>query len=110
MKLRTIALFAALTLLATAPPPPSLSGSVYRGGSGTTSSAVVGALVYVHAASSNANWIGPAVTDTFGRYAFDAMSSGSYSLRIFINGKRVWEQVVVVPGQVPPIVLPPGGS
>jgi hypothetical protein len=108
MMLRTIALFAALTLLAGT--SSSLSGSVYRGGSGTTSSAVPGALVYVHAASSNADWIGPAVTDTFGRYTFDAVSSGSYSLRIFINGKRVWEQTVVGPGRIAPIVLPSGGS
>jgi hypothetical protein len=107
--LRAFALLAMPVLLAAA--PPSLTGAVYRGTSGTTSTSIVGALVYVHASSADpTTWTGPIVTDSYGRFAFAGLTPGKYVLRIYVSRKRVWEQVVTVPGTLPPIVLSASAS
>jgi hypothetical protein len=87
---------------------PVLAGSVYRGGSGGTSTALVGALVYVHGGKvDDGSWTGPVVTDAYGRFAFFGdFAPGRYVLRVFVARKRVWEQVVTIPGRLPPIVAP----
>ncbi len=85
----------------------ALAGSVYRGGAGSTSTALVGALVYVHDTRSDGGpWAGPALTDAYGRFAFEELDSGRYVLRVFVARKRVWEQIITVPGRLPPIVIP----
>ncbi|MEA2719811.1 MAG: hypothetical protein QOJ39_1675 [Candidatus Eremiobacteraeota bacterium] len=109
MIVRMLALVAALALTAQTP-PPSISGAVYRGGAGTTSTALVGALVYIHPADApDGQWTGPAVTDSYGRFLFQAVPPAKYLLRVFFNRKRVWEQVVDRPGRLSPIVLPSSG-
>jgi hypothetical protein len=86
---------------------PVLAGSVYRGSSGGTSTALVGALVYVHGGKvDDGSWTGPVVTDAYGRFAFGDLVPGRYVLRVFVARKRVWEQVVTVPNRLAPIIVP----
>lgn len=105
--MRLLALLAALALVG-ASGPYSIAGAVYQGGSGPTSSAVPGATVYVHDANNaSAAWMGPIVTDTYGRFTFGGLASGSYLLRVFRTKVQVWQQVVPVPpGRPDPIVVP----
>jgi hypothetical protein len=70
--------------------------------------------------SQSKRWIGPSITDNYGRYAFYDVTPGTYLLRIYPPGYRgkpnqsqsvqsvqphVWQQEVRVPGKVKPIVL-----
>jgi hypothetical protein len=83
-----------------------LTGAVYRAGDGGTSTALIGALVYVHGGNlDDGAWTGPIVTDAFGRFAFENLARGGYVLRVFVGRKRVWEQLVSAPGQLSPIVI-----
>lgn len=83
----------------------SLSGSLYRRNPhGTTPIAANGYRVYLY--NRSAKWIGPAITDFKGRYAFYNITSGSYLMRVYDDGHKVWEQEVRIPGRVSPIVLP----
>ena len=92
---------------ATAHDGVALAGSVYRGGAGSTSTALVGALVYVRdTRADGGQWTGPVLTDAYGRFAFGDLAPGRYVLRVFVARKRVWEQVVPAPGQLSPIVVP----
>lgn len=107
MMLRMLALAAAIALTAQSPSPASVSGSVYRFGSGTTSTSLVGALVYIRPANSaDGAWVGPAVTDSYGRFVFQGVGTGKYLLRVYVSRKRVWEQLVDAPSRVSTIVLP----
>ena len=63
--------------------------------------------VYIY--SSRTGWIGPSITDDYGRYAFyDLALQGPYVMRVYADDREVWEQDVSVPGTVAPIVL--GGN
>jgi hypothetical protein len=87
---------------------PVLAGSLFKIASDETrSTPVSGAAVYVHpAASRNADdWIGPNLTDVYGRYSFSNIPSGQYLMRIYSGSIHLWEQVVAVPSKLAPIVV-----
>lgn len=82
-----------------------LSGSLYRRNPhGTTPIAANGYRVYLY--NPSAKWIGPALTDFKGRYAFYDITRGIYLMRVYDDGRKVWEQEVQVPDRIKPIVLP----
>ncbi len=56
--------------------------------------------------SRSTGWIGPSLTDGYGKYALYNVPRGRYLLRINFRGSQVWQQEVEVPAAVPPIVLP----
>jgi hypothetical protein len=109
MTLRHMLALSGVVLLTAQTPSPALVGAVYqyRGGNSSTSTALAGALVYVHtAASTDGDWIGPIVTDAYGRFTFAQLYRGRYVLRVFRGSKSVWQQEVTVPGKLPPIIVP----
>lgn len=85
----------------------SLAGSLFKISAGQTQSTPVsGAAVYLHApGAAAADWIGPNLTDLFGRYEFYNLPPGLYAMRIFSGTIRLWEQVVTLPAKLPPIVI-----
>jgi hypothetical protein len=86
---------------------PVLVGSLYKIAS-TSSQAtpVVGASVYLHpSGQSNDVWIGPNLTDGKGRFVFYNTAPGSYVMRIYSGTIRLWQQLVTVPRNIPPIVI-----
>jgi hypothetical protein len=93
--------------------PPTLSGAVYVVPFASSRSAkpVLGYRVFVSIATSDAPWIGPAFTDEYGRFVFYGLAPGKYLLRIYdANGRRLWQQIVAVPGTLQRIVVvPPTG-
>lgn len=94
-------------VLADVTPSPSLVGSLYKIAS-TSSQAtpVVGASVYLHPNGQNDDvWIGPNLTDARGRFAFYNIARGSYVMRMYSGTIRLWQQLVTVPGNIPPIVV-----
>ncbi len=100
----------------------SLSGTLYRYEPAIPKASpppLPGYRVYLYSRESN-RWIGPSITDSYGRYAFYDISSATYLLRIYPTGYRgelnkgqstqsapshIWQQEVKVPGRVKPIVL-----
>lgn len=64
--------------------------------------------VYLYDRQSQ-KWMGPSITDAYGRYAFHGIQEGSYLLRIYMSGtnwrQQVWQQEVQGPGEVKAIVL-----
>ena len=102
----TRALLAIVASLALLGDGPSLAGSVYRNTGGPNATAVGGALVYVHsAADTSGGWAGPALTDAYGRFSFPVLWPGQYLLRVFVQGRTSWQQVVTVPAVLKPIVI-----
>lgn len=90
---------------------PSVSGALYKLGMGAQHSQPVrGASVYVHAAGqpATAAWIGPNLTDQYGRFAIYNLAPGQYLLRIFSSTIRLWQQTFVVPpeAKLGSIVIP----
>lgn len=88
--------------------PPVLAGAIYKLAYGDTKSVpVAGASVYLHPAASHddAAWIGPNLTDAYGRFTFQGPANGEYLLRIYSGTLRVWEQVVQIPATLAPIVV-----
>ncbi len=100
----------------------SLSGTLYRYEPANRKAPpppLPGYRVYLYSRQAN-RWIGPSITDSYGRYAFYDISYGTYLLRIYPTGYRgeanqgqsdqsvqphIWQQEVKVPGKVKPIVL-----
>lgn len=64
--------------------------------------------VYLYDRQSQ-KWMGPSITDAYGRYAFYGIQEGSYLLRIYMSEtnwrQQVWQQEVQGPGEVKAIVL-----
>jgi hypothetical protein len=60
----------------------------------------------IHLYARSTGWIGPSLTDRFGKYAFYNVPPGRYLMRIQFRNRQVWQQEVQVPGTVSPIVLP----
>jgi hypothetical protein len=60
----------------------------------------------IHLYAKSTGWIGPSLTDGFGKYAFYNVPPGRYLMRIQFRNRQVWQQEVQVPGTVSPIVLP----
>lgn len=101
-------------------PQLSLSGSLYRYNPTlrkTRPPALPGQRVYLYS-NRPSRWIGPSITDSYGRFAFYDLSPGVYLLRIYpptfrgrptdssTSGKQyLLQQEVKVPGRVQPIVL-----
>ena len=56
--------------------------------------------------SSGTGWIGPSITDSYGRYAFYNTPPGQYLLRITYGGQILYNEAINVPGTHTPIVLP----
>jgi len=84
---------------------PSVSGGVYRQAPGFSAPAPIRGLeVYLY--SERTRWIGPAMSDTYGRFAFFAVAPGRYLLRVYWDRRMVWQSEVTVPGRIEPIVLP----
>jgi hypothetical protein len=80
----------------------SISGVVYHAGKHAT--AWPGLKVYVHGVQGK--WIGPSITDGYGRFAFVGLAQQHYLLRVY-EGKRLkWQQELNNLGTVPPIILP----
>jgi hypothetical protein len=102
---------AATTGPTTAPDTPSFAGAIYLGkarGTGSrtsvqTATAAVGYQVYVRPRGA-ADWIGPEITDTYGRFVFTSLAPGPYQARAYAGPVRVWEQIVNVPSVLPRIV------
>lgn len=69
----------------------SLSGKVVHPGGVTRAGERV--LLYDYNAKK---WIGPALTDDFGAYAFYGVAPGSYLLTLYVSGKPVWSTKVTV--------------
>lgn len=87
---------------------PVLAGSIYKiAMNDKTSTPVAGAAIYLHAANSQdeAAWIGPNLTDAYGRFTFQGPGNGEYVMRIYSGSLRLWEQVVQLPAKLDPIVI-----
>jgi hypothetical protein len=93
----------------------SLSGSFYQYVPGKPAPAFPGLRIYValliNASDPNAGvgaWIGPSLTDNFGRFTFGGLPAGIYLLRAFSGKQRVWEADSAVSGTartLAPIVI-----
>lgn len=89
-------------------PKRGVTGSLFKLGTGEPRpTAVVGASVYLHRAdpSKGDDWIGPNLTDLYGRFNFPNVESGKYLLRIYSGTIHLWEQTVEAPTIVEPIVI-----
>jgi hypothetical protein len=73
----------------------SLSGKVVHPNNVTHAGERV--LLYNYAAKT---WIGPALTDDFGTYAFYGVAPGTYLLSLYGGGKPVWNTKVTI-GSIP---------
>jgi hypothetical protein len=73
----------------------SFSGSLYHT-NGAQSMPIPNAQVGLF--SSGTGWIGPSITDSYGRYAFFSVPPGQYLLRVTLNGAIIWTEGVYVPG------------
>lgn len=71
----------------------TFSGAVYHSG-GYGSLPVPGAQVLLF---NGVAWIGPSITDSYGRYAFYNAPPGTYLLRVIVNNVIVWNEQVGVP-------------
>ena len=84
---------------------PSLYGSVYRQAPRASAPTPVRGLeAYLY--SQRTRWVGPAMSDGYGRFAFFNVAPGRYLLRLYSEKRVVWQGEVTVPGRVEPIVLP----
>jgi hypothetical protein len=112
MKRRTLLVLVASVALTGQTSRPALAGSLYRNAaSGNIANAIAGALVYAHRADdSSAAWIGPSLTDAYGRFSFPALDAGPYLLRVFVGKQVVWQQLVTAPAILRPIVIPASNS
>ena len=87
---------------------PVLAGSVFKLAYGDRISVpVAGASVFLHPADSldDKSWIGPNLTDAYGRFTFQGPATGRYLMRIFSGSMRLWEQTVQLPTKLDPIVV-----
>jgi hypothetical protein len=87
-----------------------LSGSLYKTTNGRADAvAVVGSAVYARAlaASDSDAWLGPVLTDEYGRFAFVGIPAGNYLLRMYSGDRTtlLWQQTVQVPEALAPIVI-----
>jgi hypothetical protein len=73
----------------------SLSGKVVHPNNVTHAGERV--LLYDYAGKA---WIGPALTDDFGTYAFYGVAPGTYLLSLYAAGKPVWSAKVTI-GTIP---------
>jgi hypothetical protein len=69
----------------------SLSGRVVHADHVTRAGERV--LLYDYAAKT---WIGPALTDDFGTYAFYGVAAGTYLVTLYSDGKPVWSATVTL--------------
>lgn len=64
--------------------------------------------VYLYDRQSQ-KWIGPSLTDAYGRYAFYGIQEGRYLMKIYMSDtnwrQQVWQQEVRGPGEIKAIVL-----
>lgn len=109
-----VAILLASVGIAAAPAAGSLAGSFYRGsalprdskGQQRVSDATAAAAYQIYVrVLPDGTWIGPVLTDTYGRFAFTSLAAGTYQLRAYDEHVRVWDQVVTVPSVIPPIVI-----
>ena len=87
---------------------PVLTGSLFKIAKDEPhSTPVSGAAVYLHPITSknDGEWIGPNLTDIYGRYSFSNIAGGQYLMRIYSGSIHLWEQVVAVPSKLAPIVV-----
>jgi len=87
---------------------PVLAGSLYKLAYGDrTSVPVAGASVYLYPAASQdqSAWIGPNLTDGYGRFTFQGPGAGKYLMRIYSGSTRLWEQTVQLPTALDPIII-----
>ncbi len=87
----------------------SMTGSLYLyNASGNAPIPLAGYEVYLYHSESK-KWIGPSISDAYGRYAFQGLQEGRYVMRVYMAGRdwrqQVWQQEVSAPGEIPPIVL-----
>jgi hypothetical protein len=88
-------LFLTINVLPTTAQVVSFSGSLYRT-NGAQSMPISNAQVGLF--STGTGWIGPSITDSYGRYAFFNVPPGQYLLRVNFNGVIIWTEGVYVPG------------
>lgn len=57
--------------------------------------------------NANGTTVGPILTDDGGHFAFLGTSPGTYTLRVYVDGRSapVWQRDVLVPGRLSPIVV-----
>ena len=86
----------------------SLSGTVYQYRPGSDRPAPSPNLrVFLYDPSSG-KWIGPVLTDSYGRFAFYDLKGGKRLLKVYRSAdtrSAAWQQEVTVPAQLQPIVL-----
>jgi hypothetical protein len=86
----------------------SLSGTLYQYRADRDRPAPASSVrVFVREPSAG-KWIGPILTDAYGRFAFYNLKAGRYLLKVYRSASTeslVWQQEVAVPGQLQPIVF-----
>jgi hypothetical protein len=86
----------------------SLSGTVYQYRAGADRPAPSPNLrVFLYDPSSS-RWIGPVLTDSYGRFAFYDLRAGKRLLKVYRSAdtkSAAWQQEVTVPAQLQSIVL-----
>jgi len=87
----------------------SVTGSLYLyNASGKAPIPLAGYEVYLYHSESK-KWLGPSISDAYGRYAFQGLQEGRHLLRVYLAGRdwrqQVWQQEISAPGEIPPIVL-----
>ena len=95
-----ISLFTAISVVASAQ-TLSLFGSL-RSANGAEP--IAGARLFVRQGAAEP--IGPALSDSYGRYAFYDISPGRYHLTVYVHDAKRWDVEVTVPGDLAPIVIP----
>lgn len=87
-------------------PPPSLGGALYiHVPNSPQPIPASGYQVFLY--RREFGWSMPSFTDSYGRYAHYGVRPGTYLMRVVNRySHTVWQQEVVIPSQLPPIVLP----
>lgn len=89
--------------------PKSITGSLYLyNAAGGNPIPLAGYEVYLYDIQAQ-KWMGPSITDAYGRYAFYGIQEGRRLIRIYMSDtnwrQRVWQQEVQGPGELKAIVL-----
>jgi hypothetical protein len=86
----------------------SLSGTLYQYRPAQDRPAPASSVRIFVREPSAGKWIGPILTDEYGRFAFYNLKAGRYLLKVYRSANAAslaWQQEVAVPGQLQPIVL-----
>jgi hypothetical protein len=85
--------------------PLALSGAVFHTAEKANTQPRPWAQLSVYLFSEQRRWIGPSMTDFYGRFAFIGIKPGTYLMRIYNNRSMEWEEEVMAPTVLTPIIL-----